>query len=383
MGTALTPISEAELRDAVAGAASDHAPLRIFGHDSKSGLGNAIAGMALDLSHLSGIVSYQPQELVLSARAGTPMSEIGNALREQRQHLAFEPPDWGPLFGAVAGRGTIGGILSCNAAGPRRLRAGAARDHFLGFTAINGRGEIFKAGGRVVKNVTGYDLPKLMAGAYGTLGVMSEVTVKTLPAPPDSATLIVHDLGDMDALRALRIAAASTLELSGLAHLPPGIAGPRAQTLFRLEGPHTAVTERHGRLKTLLQAFGNGETPGSEAASAVWRRVRDVDFFVHDAQPLWRISVPPASGADVAARIAAEKYYFDWAGGLIWLLSDNALLVRDMVAATGGYATLFRAPDAMRRATPALHPQPGPLAALQQRVRENFDPHGIFNPGRV
>lgn len=380
MADTFIPENESQTRDSVAWALNAGAGLRIQGHASKAGLGTpTTATHGIDLSRLDGIISYAPEELVLTAQAGAPIAEIDALLRQHRQHLAFEPPDWGPHFGADRNRGTLGGIISCNASGPRRFTAGAARDHFLGFSAINGRGEIFRAGGRVVKNVTGYDLPKLFAGAYGRLGILTEVTVKTLPAPMDSATLVLRDLDDAAALAQLRKAASGTLELSGLAHLPACIAGA-AQTLFRLEGPIAAVTERHARLKQALQGIGSCQSLGAEAASGLWRQVRDADFFTDDAMPLWRISVPPQNGAAVAARIGSHKYYFDWAGGLIWLLSNDADRVQQAVAGTGGHAILFRAPDAMRRANPVFEPQPAALAALEERVRKAFDPAGIFNP---
>ena len=376
-----TPDTEAQLRDVVEWALNARAPCRIHGHDSKAGLGAPVsAAHTIDLSRLSGIIAYAPEELVLTAQAGTPMAAITALLREHRQHLAFEPPDWGPHFGAMPGRGTIGGIVSCNASGPRRFRSGAARDHFLGFTAVNGRAEIFRAGGRVVKNVTGYDLPKLFAGAYGRLGILTEVTLKTMPAPSDSATLVLRCLDDGAALSALRIAAASPLEPSGLAHLPASLSGGRAQTLFRLEGPFAAVTDRHSRLKALLDGIGEWESLGADAAGALWRRVRDADFFAGDAQPLWRLSVPPRDGAMIATQIAPQKYFFDWAGGLIWLLSDDVQRVREAVRQTGGHATLFRATDQFRLSVPVFEPPSAALSALEQRVREGFDPWRIFNP---
>lgn len=382
MAEKFIPENEAQVRDIVGWALNTQTSLRIHGHDSKSGLGSPItATHTIDLSRLDGIISYAPEELVLTARAGTPIAAITTLLREHRQHLAFEPPGWGPHFGSDAGRGTLGGVLSSNASGPRRFRIGAARDHFLGFTAINGRGESFKAGGKVVKNVTGYDLPKLFAGAYGTLGILTEVTLKTMPAPADSATLVVRDLRDDAGLAALRKAAASTLELSGLAHIPASLRGDRAQTLFRLEGPIAAVTDRLNRLKSLLQGTGEFETPGADAATAIWRRVRDAEFFVGDPLPLWRLSVPPQQGAMVAALTGAKKYYFDWTGGLIWLLSDDAPRVREAVQKTGGHATLFRASLHMRQSVPVFQPQAPTLVALEKRVRESFDPARIFNPG--
>jgi len=381
MAQTFIPENDAQVRDVVLMALNAQTSLRIHGHGSKSGLGTPVqATHQIDLSRLNGIISYAPGELVLTARAGTPMAAISALLREHRQHLAFEPPDWGPLFGADAGRGTIGGIVACNASGPRRFKAGAARDHFLGFTAINGRGESFSAGGKVVKNVTGYDLPKLFAGAYGALGVMTELTLKTLPAPADSATLVLYDLDDTTALGALRRASASTLELSGLAHLPACLTGRRAQTLFRIEGPFAAVTDRHNRLKALLRETGKSESLGTDAAQLQWRSVRDARFFEADTAPLWRLSVPPEDGARTVSQIAPQKYYYDWAGGLIWLLSDDAPGVREAVKKTGGHAMLFRAPDQIRRTVPVFEPPSTALAALEQRVRQAFDPAQIFNP---
>ncbi len=376
-----TPENEAQVRELVAWTLESGASLRLRGHGSKAGLGRPVdAAHIADLSRLNGIISYAPEELVLTAQAGTPLSDIAAALRPHRQHLAFEPPDWGRHFGAAKGRGTLGGTMACNASGPRRFTAGAARDHFLGFNAVNGRGESFKAGGPVVKNVTGFDLPKLFSGAYGTLGIMTAITVKTLPAPADSATLVLYDLEDEMALMALRRAAASPLEPSGLAHLPACVTRSRAQTLFRLEGPMAAVTDRHNRLKSLLSAFGKAESLGADAAASLWQSMRDADFFVDEALPLWRLSVPPAAGAQTARLIEPAKYFFDWAGGLIWLLSNAHEAVRAAVKAANGHATLFRAPDQYRCGVPVFEPQTDALTALEQRVRAGFDPQGIFNP---
>ncbi len=382
MAEIFTPENEAQVCEIVGWALNAQTSLRIHGHDSKVGLGAPVAAThQIDLSRLDGIISYAPEELVLTARAGTPIAVISALLREHRQHLAFEPPDWGPLFGADAGRGTIGGIIACNASGPRRFKSGAARDHFLGFSTVNGRGEIFRAGGKVVKNVTGYDLPKLFAGAYGALGVMTELTLKTMPTPADSATLVLRDLDDATALAALRRAAASTLEPSGLAHLPACLTGGRAQTLFRLEGPFAAVTDRHNRLKALLSGAGEWESLGADAAQILWRSVRDARFFETDTTPLWRLSVSPGDGARIVSQIAPHKYYYDWIGGLIWLLSDDAPRVRETVKKTGGHAMLFRAPDPLRRTVPVFEPPSTALGMLEQRVREAFDPCRIFNPG--
>ena len=221
----LTPSDHGEIQAAVAGALADGIPMEVRGHATKRGWGRPVqAEQELDLSGVRGIHLYEPEELVLSAAAGTPISEINEALAARNQHLAFEPPDWAPLYGAAAGEGTFGGVIACNLAGPRRIQAGAARDHLLGFTAVSGRGETFKSGGRVVKNVTGFDLSKLIAGSFGTLAVMSDITVKVLPAPEKVRTVLVFGLSGEDARKAMSAALNSPSDVSGAAHLPAGAA---------------------------------------------------------------------------------------------------------------------------------------------------------------
>jgi glycolate oxidase FAD binding subunit len=329
--------------------------------------------------------------------------EIEKALAEERQMLAFEPPDLGPLLGGEAGKATLGGIVACNLSGPRRIKAGAARDHFLGFEAVSGRGEAFKAGGRVVKNVTGYDLCKLIAGSYGTLAVMSALTVKVLPAPEKTRTVLIEGLDDAKAGAAMAAGLGSAHEVSGAAHLPAALAARSgvsyvsqaggAVTALRVEGPGPSVEHRCAALREALGGGGPTEELHGHNSSAFWREVRDVSFFADsDERIVWRISVPPSDGAGVVAAIAAAgittEALYDWGGGLIWLampLSDDAgaAAVRAAVATSGGHATLFRAPADIRAAVEVFQPQEVALAALTARLKENFDPRGVLNPGRM
>ncbi|MFM9843270.1 MAG: glycolate oxidase subunit GlcE [Dongiaceae bacterium] len=412
-----------QIVEAVRGAVADQQPLEIVGRGTKRNLGRPIqAGATLDLSSLSGIVSYEPAELILTCLAGTPLAEIEAALTAKNQQLAFEPGDWGPLYGAPAGQGTIGGVLACNLSGPRRLKAGAARDHFLGVSAVSGRGEIFKAGGKVVKNVTGYDLPKLLCGSYGTLAVMAEVTLKVLPAPEKSRTVLLFGLDDERAIAAMSAALNSPHEVASAAHLPARIAARtgielvakpgRAVTAIRIEGPGPSVEHRCAALRHELAAGIATEELHSLRSALFWRAVRDVAPLLPDSRAqLWRLSVPPAAGAKVMhetfeslrrtnaptrQEAAGDEgdtsrvdHYYDWAGGLIWLTlpprSDaSATIIRSAIARHGGgHATLVRASKDVRIAVPVFEPQAEPLAALTARVKDSFDPQRILNPGRI
>ncbi len=282
----MKPNSINQIVDAVRGALADQHPLEVVGRGTKRNLGRPIqAGSTLDLSGLSGIVSYEPAELILTCLAGTPLAEIETALTAKNQQLAFEPGDWGPLYGEAAGQATIGGVLSCNLSGPRRLKAGAARDHFLGVSAVSGRGEIFKAGGKVVKNVTGYDLPKLLCGSYGTLAVMAEVTLKVLPAPEKSRTILLFGLDDDRAIVAMSAALNSPHEVASAAHLPARIAARTgidlvtkagtSVTAIRIEGPGPSVEHRCAALRRELGAGIATEELHSMRSMMFWRAVRD------------------------------------------------------------------------------------------------------------
>jgi glycolate oxidase FAD binding subunit len=379
-----------DIEEAVLWALSEAKTLEVIGRGSKRALGRPNqSDVTLDLSGLTGVTLYEPEELVLSAKAGTPLAEIEALVRGKGQRLDFEPMDYGPILGGPAGAGSIGGALAANLSGPRRIKAGAARDHFLGFSAVSGRGETFKSGGRVVKNVTGYDLCKLMAGSFGTLAAMTEVTIKTLPRPETEETVLLAGLDDARANAAM----ASSCDVSGAAHLPSGVAPKfqltKAATAFRLEGFAPSVKHRKGALTALLRPFGTAEHIDADRSREFWRGVRDVKPFSSDDRPLWRVSTAPARGSELAAMLATDaQYFYDWAGGLIWIAmppSNDAgsAAIRRAVAALGGHATLIRAPVAVRAAADVFEPQPAALAAVTKRVKESFDPKGVLNPGRM
>ena len=388
MTDTIKPRDAGELRQAVEWALSEGMTLDVRGQGSKAALGQPMScGQVLDLSGLSGIVDYAPEELVVTLRAGTPMREVEALLAQRNQMLAFEPPDLGPLLGREAGQGTLVGAVMGNLAGPRRLSAGAARDHLLGFSGVNGRGESFKSGGKVMKNVTGYDLSKLLAGSWGTLAVLDQVSVKVLPAPDQTRTLLLLGLEDAAAGRAMCAALGSPHEVSGATHLP-------GRTAVRLEGVAPSVDARSKALRELLAGAGaTMEELGTLESRTFWREVRDVaPLEAASDDVVWKISCPPTEGPAIVARIKAlrpsAKAFYDWSGGLVWLALPSSAdadheIVRGAIGARGGHATLIRAPEAIRAAVPVFQPQPVALAALAARVKESFDPKRLFNPGRM
>ena len=404
MSEDLKPRDTAEVEQAVQWALAEAKTLEIVGAGSKRAIGRAAQwDVTLDLSGLSGITLCEPAELVLSAKAGTPLVEIEALLASNAQELAFEPLDYGPLFGERPGAATIGGVIAANLSGPRRVKAGAARDHFLGVTAVSGRGETFKSGGRVVKNVTGYDLCKLLAGSWGTLAAMTEVTVKTLPSAETEETLLLLARDDAAAAQAMTAAMGSFADVSGAAYLPAGPASRVGElsalgggvAALRLEGVGPSVAHRKELLAKLLAGFGNLESLSATASRALWRAIRDVAPFAAGGPSgdryVWRISTAPARGVDVGRKLreaAQAESFYDWAGGLIWAAlppTDDAGVarVRAVVGATGGHATLIRAPAAVRAKLDVFEPQNPALAALTKRVREGFDPRGVLNAGRM
>ncbi len=401
MADALKPRDGKDVEAAVQWALAEKKAIEIAGHGSKRAIGRpAQFDVTLDLSGLSGVTLYEPEELVLSAKAGTPIAEIEALVAAKGQELAFEPMDYGPILGGAAGRGTIGGVLAANLSGPRRIKAGAARDHFLGLTAISGRGETFKSGGRVVKNVTGYDLCKLFAGSWGTLGAMTEVTLKTLPKAETEATVLLIGLDDAAACQAMTAATGSGCDVSAAAHLPEMAARRLAEvasagasvTALRLEGVEPSVRHRRGMLETMFRgrSLSALEAPASRA---FWRAIRDVTPFAaggpSGARALWRISTAPRQGHALVAAVTADaEAIYDWAGGLIWLAvpaggDAGAQAVRTAARAAGGHATLIRAPAAVRAALDVFDPQDAGVAALTRRVKESFDPNRVLNPGRM
>ena len=404
MADTLRPRDAKDVAAAVEWAAGEGKTLEIIGHGSKRAIGRAAQwDLTLDLSGLTGVTLYEPEELVLSARAGTPVAEIEALIGSKGQELAFEPMDCGPLFGAGASKGTLGGVLAANASGPRRIKSGAARDHFLGVSAVSGRGETFKSGGRVVKNVTGYDLCKVLAGSWGTLAAMTHVTVKVLPGAETEQTLIAFGLDDRTAVKAMAAALGSPADVSGASHIPApiapqvagGAAAGRAVTAVRLEGVAPSIAHRRAALEALLKPYSELFAVSERASRALWQAVRDVTPFeaptAGAAPPLWRISTAPSQGPELVEQVAAQceaTVLYDWGGGLVWMQvtgrpDAGARFVRRATAACGGHATLYRADVALRASVDVFEPQPRALAALTGRVKEGFDPKGILGPGRM
>jgi glycolate oxidase FAD binding subunit len=402
MSEQVAPRTVEELKELVAWAAAEEIPLEIQGAGTKRGLGRPVeAKTRVALDGLSGIGLYEPAELVMSAKAGTPLAEIEARLAENQQQLAFEPPDYGALLGGAPARATIGGVLACNLSGPRRIKAGAARDHFLGVQAVTGRGDLIKSGGRVVKNVTGYDLCKLFAGSFGTLAAMTEVTFKVLPAPEDARTLVLPAPDRAAAFAALRTAIASAYDVAGTACLPRAaldgasvarLRGAAADVaLLRLEGPAPSVRYRADRLRALLGGNDAIEELDAADGAATWREIRDVALLPRDGS-LWRVSVAPAAAAPLLDSLEGGAleldWLADWAGGLLWLAvhdaeDGGARAIRTALAAVGGHATLIRASAGLRAAVPVFQPQEPALARLSARVKESFDPKRILNRGRM
>ena len=400
MTDTLKPRDGRDAEEAVRWALANDKALEVMGAGTKRGIGRpSQTDITLDLSDLDGVSLYEPEELVLSAKAGTSLAEIQKLLDDNDQELAFEPPDYGPLLGGEAGMMTLGGVIAANLSGPRRLKAGAARDHFLGVTAITGRGDTIKSGGRVVKNVTGYDLCKLFAGSWGTLAAMTDVTVKVLPKAEIEASVIVHGLDDAQSARAMAAATGSEFDISGAAHLPdhtasrfPELLKGEAATVLRVEGFEPSVNHRKKALATLLQAYGAVALLDHTDSRAVWRRLRDVTAFAQGEaarRPLWRVSTAPTRGHEIVAQLTpAAQVYYDWGGGLLWIampFSDepDAAAVRKAVAKCGGHATLIRAPASARAAVDVFQPEDAGVAALNKRVKDAFDPKGVLNPGRM
>ena len=400
----LRPTDEAGVVEIVNAARAHSTPLELVGGGSKRALGRPVqAASTLSLAGLTGITRYKPAELFITAKAGTPVSEVEAALAEKGQRLPFEPIDYRPLLGTEDTVPTMGGVVACNLSGPARINAGAARDLLIGIRAVNGRGEAIHSGGTVMKNVTGYDLCKIMAGAHGTLGVLTEVTFKVLPQPQSVATLLVFGLGAEEGRELLSRGLGSPFEVMGAAHLPaaaaarsavPAVAGAgRSVTALRLEGFAASIAYRQEAMRDHLDMDADIEVLDTDTSAVLWREIRDVaTLLAPDDRPVWRLSVAPTHGPGVAARITEAlpaALLFDWGCGLIWLAPDvpagssGAATIRPAVQAVGGHATVIRAGETIRAAEPVFEPPPAPLAALAARIKEAFDPSGLLNPGRM
>lgn len=445
MSEIFKPNTAEQLIDVIQWANAHESALAVQGSGSKIGIGRPVdAEGILDLSGFSGISQYEPNELVLTAGAGTPLADIETLLTEHRQMLAFEPPDYSGVFhdplsekqsSSSQKKGSLGGVLAGNISGPRRFYAGAARDHFLGFRAVSGRGEPFKSGGRVVKNVTGFDLSKLMAGSWGTLAACWEVTVKVLPIPEKTRTLLLFGLSDEDASRCIGSAAATPNSISGASYLPASLStrsarssvssvfanSPQSSVIaLRVEGPEPSVEHRINALRELLTTSNDYARPNhvevlnSADSHVFWNEIGSLHFLSSGFQAsnaqqkeCWRLSVPPAVGWQVAHNITEKvfqnnpevSWFSDQAGGLIWLscpansqagvpTKNSEHAIRSAIEGWGGHATLWQVTGddnaiEHRRNTQVFQPQPKALAALTQRVKRSFDPNGVLNPGRM
>jgi len=396
-----------DIEQAVRAAIAGEQPLEIIGHGSKRPIGQPMATNAvLDLSALNAVKSYEPNELIITVEAGAPFSDVKSLIDSKNQQFAFEPIDTAPLLGAPAG-GTIGGMIASGLAGPRRIQAGAGRDHLLGAHAVSGFGDSFKTGGKVVKNVTGYDVCKLLAGSWGTLAVMTELTLKVLPRPEGERTVVMRGLDDTTANKAMTAALGSPFDVCGAAHVPKSafrgasdalgqLGSPQnAVTLLRLEGITASAAHRAAALARLLSPFGAAEIVEDGTSAAIWASVRDVEPFAAagalGAWPVWRIICPPAIGGALGERLARDTggdVIYDWGGGLIWAAlppkpDAQATLVRTRAELAGGHAMLLRASEEVRRNVDVFHPPKGGVAALSERLRNSFDPKSIFNRGRM
>ena len=382
--TPLRPQTVDDVRDAVAEAMASGTVIEVRGGGSKAEIGAPRQTRLLDLSAFDQVVDYDPRELVLTVGAGMRLDRVEALLAEHSQMLAFEPFDHGPLLGGTTGRATLGGVIAAGVAGSRRLSAGAARDHFLGFEAVSGRAERFVGGARVVKNVTGYDLPKVMAGSWGRLAVLTTVTLKVLPRPEATVTLALRGLDDRGAVRAMALAMRSHVAVAAAAHLPDHEAGPL--TLLRLEGFGPSLSVRAAALATALAGSAAVETLGQDDAAPLWTDLRDAAPLAGEAV-LWRVNTAPSLGPQVVEALIPHgaRRLYDWAGGLVWLGTREDVdpaLVRAAAQAAGGHATLVRAPAALRAKVPALHPEQLGVARLSDRLKAAFDPAGVLDPHR-
>jgi glycolate dehydrogenase FAD-binding subunit len=374
--------SEAEVVDAVREARGRKMALEIVGNGTKRAFGRPCEGEVLDVSDLAGIVVYEPEELILTAKPGTTLREVNAALDAKGQQLGFDPPAWARLFGG-GGEATLGGAIGVDAGGPQRLRYGGARDHLLGIRAVNGMAEAFKAGGRVVKNVTGFDVPKLVCGAFGTLCVLTEVTVRVFPKPALSKALGVREIAPEPALALLRRVWSSPLESSGLSYEPSSAALGTA--LFRVDGAAAPLEEKLALLRTLLAGHDVVAVADDETAFA---RIGEGEAFADSAVDVWRVYVPPAQAWALVRAVEPVSWLADWAGGLLWLGlpsadADAVLRLRSALATCGAQARLMRAAPETRARYGIVHPDEEGVRDLMHAVKTAFDPDHLFNRDRM
>jgi glycolate oxidase FAD binding subunit len=395
--TLLEPHDEAALASVVRQSYDAAEPLLVQGHGTKLGMLRPVqAAKTVSTRELTGFSLYSPKELVMSAAAGTTIADVEAKLAEHGQQLIAEPPDFSVLLNGNGAKQTLGGIVATNLSGPRRIAWGAMRDHVLGVRAVDGRGEIMRSGGRVLKNVTGLDMCKLLTGSHGTLGILTEITLKVLPASERTGSVALLGLNAGQAVAALSAALGSPWSITGAAYLPPESAarlpGAPAQsvTIARIEDFAESVAYRTEKLSEALQAFGTPAIWNHAHSIAVWSAIRHASILpVDDADAIWRVSVRPSCGPAIlhAAAQHGARGYLDWGGGLAMLAGPAAQRLHETITAatvqSGGVWTLLRAPEPLRAAVAVVPPEPAPLAAITRRVKAVMDPKGILNPGRI
>lgn len=378
-------------------------PVEVIGSGSKRAIGRPMQTAAtISTGSMHGIWMYEPNELVMSAHAGTPVAQIEAELSANNQMLSFEPTDIGPASGGRRGTQTIGSVFSCNSSGSRRITTGAARDHLLGIEGVTGGGELFRSGGRVMKNVTGYDLCRGLSGSWGTLAVLTEVTFKVLPVPEKTATLIYLGLPDDIGIEVMCAAMRLPYEVSGTVHLPQSVARRlshsvlseqgQSVTALRIENFAKSVDYRTDALRKALKVYGDPIIIGSTSSQELWGELRQLSVMPYDERTcLWRVSTSPMNGPKVVAAIRRHmpvEVFYDWSGGLIWVevpasADAGASDVRRAVAVHGGHATLIRADANVRASVEVFQPQ-SPLAdRLMRGLKTTFDPLRLLNPGRM
>jgi glycolate oxidase FAD binding subunit len=377
--------SESQVVEFVRQARAEKKPFEIVGGGTRRAIGAPIPALPqLDLSAIQGIVNYEPEELLCTLAPGTSLPEVESVLAQRGQRLGFDPADWSALHG-TSGTATIGGAISVDAFGPGRLLRGPARDSLLAFRGVNGLGEAIRGGAKVVKNVTGFDLPKLMCGAFGTLSALTELTFRVYPRPSKAAVLAVKDVGPLEGFAHLRKIARSALEPSGLAYLPSSNAllpdVGRGAALIRLEGEDVPLAEKIALARALLGTALGEVADGQE----LFRKIRDGAMFAGTPLDVWRLMIPSTEAPRLAAEIAAPLWLGDQAGGLLWLAAptSRAALVRDLAAANDGQAMLLKAADETRARLGLYAPPPAALAHLRAGIKSAFDPDGLLNPGRI
>jgi len=398
--TVLKPNNEDAIAKTIKHCYKKNIPLEIYGSGSKRDIGrNFQSQKTLDLSNYSGIIKYEPEELYIKVKSGTPIKEIKKALEKNNQHLAFEPTDFGPLFEGQTNEGTIGGVLSCNFAGPRRFKAGSARDHILGFKGVNGKGEIIKSGGTVVKNVTGYDLSKLITGSFGTLSVFTEISIKVLPKPDLTKTLIINNPHLKKGLEHLSAALSSSCDPSGAVFYPEffqdkfifnDLTTKGSITAIRIEGSKLSIDER---IKQLINELTVDKKEISildpEQSSIFWEKTRSLNVFSNLKSNLLRIIVPGSEAFDLINRLKIYnvRYFIDWGGNLVWAQLDQLNLdilkgIKAIVKNLGGYLTIIKVDERLKSSID-IFTIDNVKYKISEKIKKSFDPKRILNPGKM